>query len=454
MFVPESTYQFFGFFDGLAIFFWLVIIIFLSISTKNNNKHLPHYRYYSLGLYVKIFSAVIFSIIYILKYGGGDTTAYWDCAQKLNNLCFYNFKSFLKEFLFSKPDRLRYLHFDFQHTGMPPNWIYNEDEGWFTSKVMFLLSLVTLRSYFAMTIICAFLSFKASWKLFEMGIKYKTGTTKNLAIATLFLPSTAFWCTGISKDMIVYFCVIYSLHYLFLFLDKEEKKGFGAIFKLVILFFLMNNIRSFMLASVILPFIFSLGLKLANNKKYNSFSQFFIKTIIIVGILMSMLIFFNSQKADEFSKEAKVIQTDLKNNAEYGGLRYDLDITDYSPIGMLKAMPISVFTAIYRPFLWEANSIFVLISAIETFLLLLFTIRIPFNIGFSKLFHIIQKNEFLVMSLVFTLILGFFAGYTSGLFGVLVRFKAPLLPFIYIILTTKLNENDSKDLSTNNSPQI
>jgi hypothetical protein len=47
----------------------------------------------------------------------------------------------------------------------------------------------------------------------------------------------------------------------------------------------------------------------------------------------------------------------------------------------------------------------------------------------------------LMASLVFSLILGFFAGYTSGLFGVLVRFKAPLLPFLFLVLVYK-KEND------------
>jgi hypothetical protein len=51
-------------------------------------------------------------------------------------------------------------------------------------------------------------------------------------------------------------------------------------------------------------------------------------------------------------------------------------------------------------------------------------------------------------SLVFSLILGFFAGYTSGLFGVLVRFKAPLLPFLYLVLiykNTQSNDYETKD---------
>ena len=44
----------------------------------------------------------------------------------------------------------------------------------------------------------------------------------------------------------------------------------------------------------------------------------------------------------------------------------------------------------------------------------------------------IFKKELLVYYLLFSVILGFIAGYTSGLFGVLVRFKAPLLPFLFI----------------------
>ena len=52
----------------------------------------------------------------------------------------------------------------------------------------------------------------------------------------------------------------------------------------------------------------------------------------------------------------------------------------------------------------------------------------------------IRNNELLMASLVFALILGFFAGYTSGLFGVLVRFKAPLLPFLYLVLMYKKQE--------------
>jgi hypothetical protein len=42
-----------------------------------------------------------------------------------------------------------------------------------------------------------------------------------------------------------------------------------------------------------------------------------------------------------------------------------------------------------------------------------------------------------MFALIFVLIIGFISGLTSVLFGVLVRVRAILLPFIYLLLTVK-----------------
>jgi hypothetical protein len=444
MIQEEGTFQFLGVFDALAIIIWLFILLGLVSSNFNKNKDKSYYKYYKIGFYSKLFAAIAFSIIYIYKYGGGDTAAYWDTAQKFNNLFYFDIGKFIVEFFHPEPFANRYLSFD-MHTGVPPEWIYNEKEGLFTSKIYTLLTFLTFRSYFAMTFICAYFSFKASWKLLEMGIKYNATSERNLAIGTLFLPSTAFWCTGISKDTIVYCCVIYALDLLFFLFDKSVKKGFIFYFKLLIIYFLLVNIRDFMLLTAIAPFIFALGIKYSNRAGNSNFTKFAIQALLIILILIGMAIFFSSSKATEITQEAQIIQSDLKNNSEYGGAKYDLGVTDFTPIGMLKAMPISIFTAFYRPFVWEAGSLFILISALETLVLLALTINLIIKNDVFKFTKKIRENEFLVMATVFSLILGFFAGYTSGLFGVLVRFKAPLLPFLFILLTMNLKPEKIKN---------
>lgn len=435
--IQEGTFQFLGILDAVSIIVWIVIFISLSNSSYNKNKEKSHFKYYKISLFVKLFSAVIFSIIFIYKYGGGDTTAYWDTSQKLVNLFFENPTGFLKEYFSADPNRIRYLNFN-MITGVPPEWIYHEQEGWFTSKIYFLLALVTFKSYFAMTLICAYISFKASWALFELALKYNASTERNLAIGALFLPSTAFWCTGISKDTIVYCCVLFAISLLFNFFDPNQKKGLRIYLILFIIYFLLSNIRDFMLLTAAGPFLFALGIKYSNRRGASNGSKLFIQFLMIILVLIGMSLFFSSSKAMEITQEAQVIQYDLKNNTEYGGAKYDLGISDFTPIGMLRSMPISIFTAFYRPFIWESGSLFIFISAVETFVMLILSINLIFRSGVILFIKRVRENEFLIAALVFSLILGFFAGYTSGLFGVLVRFKAPLLPFLFILLTMQL----------------
>ena len=436
--IPEGTFQFLGFFDGLAIIIWIFILFSSISSTYNKNKENPIFRYYKSGFYIKLFAALAFSTVYIIKYQGGDTAAYWDTAQKFNNLFYLDIPKFANEFFNPEPFANRYLSFDIA-SGVPPEWIYNEKEGLFTAKIYTLLTFITFRSYFAMTMICAFISFKASWKILELAQKYKVSSERNIAIGSLFLPSTAFWCTGISKDTIVYCCVIYAVDLLFKFFQKEYKKNFYFYFKLFIIYLLLSNIRDFMLIVALGPFIFALGIKWSNKEGNSGFARFGIQAMLILIILFGLSLFFSSSKAVEITQEAQIIQSDLRNNSEYGGAKYDLGITDYSPIGMLKAMPISIFTAFFRPFIWEGGSLFILISAVETFVFLILTISLVFRTGIILMIRQIRSNEFLIMATIFSLILGFFAGYTSGLFGVLVRFKAPFLPFLFIVLTMYIN---------------
>ena len=64
---------------------------------------------------------------------------------------------------------------------------------------------------------------------------------------------------------------------------------------------------------------------------------------------------------------------------------------------------------------------------------------------FLKKVNIIRKHEFLVFAFLFALLLAFMVGLTSGLLGVLVRFKAPLLSFIMLVLTVNFNGDSHSD---------
>ncbi|MEY3438831.1 MAG: hypothetical protein RL265_1416, partial [Bacteroidota bacterium] len=133
--------------------------------------------------------------------------------------------------------------------------------------------------------------------------------------------------------------------------------------------------------------------------------------------------------------EAAVISQDMANNQTYGTKRYDLGVTDYSVSGMVTAIPVAIIAGIYRPFIWESLSFSLILNGIESILLIYFTLRFFVSSKVLSRMKRISSNEFLVFAFFFALILAYFAGFTSILFGVLVRFKAPVLPFIVLILT-------------------
>ena len=443
----EGKYQFLGVGDALSILLWF-IILFISINNiHSKNLNISHYRFYKNAFYAKFFSAIIFSITYILIYEGGDSAAYWDTAQKLNNLFWENPYRFFLELFNSDLNRERYYSFDISNTGLPPNWIYKEDEAWFAAKIFTFLTFITFKSFFAMTMLTSYISFRVSWLLYEVVLKYNLFSEKTAVIGVLFLPSTCFWCTGITKDMLVYTCVIYLLIQLLTFLKPIELIEYRNVWLGILSVYIIINIRDFMLIVALGPFFMALGARWSRAQSSN-FSKWLIQLLFLILILLAITSFFGSEKGQEFTTEAELIQKDLQANSTYGGNRYNLGISDYSVNGMLRAMPISIFTAFYRPYLWEGDSVFVRISAIEAFFFLLMTVRFLFLNNIFQSFRTIRNNELLMASLVFALILGFFAGFTSGLFGVLVRFKAPLLPFLFLVLMYK-KQNEILEIDSN-----
>jgi uncharacterized membrane protein YfcA len=85
------------------------------------------------------------------------------------------------------------------------------------------------------------------------------------------------------------------------------------------------------------------------------------------------------------------------------------------------------------------------LNGLESAVLMLITIRFVFLGNIFKKIKKIRKEEILVFALIFSFFIAFMAGFTSVLFGVLVRIRAPLLPFIFLVLTTNVFERASEN---------
>ena len=115
-----------SFYDISIAVFWL--LIFLVIANSRAKKVDSNIRkYYMRNVLFKFFFEIVFAVVYLIFYGGGDTTAYWDGAVTLNNL-FINSPSLYFENLISEPSsEIFSKHFNVD-TGYPPSWLFKEPE--------------------------------------------------------------------------------------------------------------------------------------------------------------------------------------------------------------------------------------------------------------------------------------------------------------------------------------
>jgi len=197
-----------------------------------------------------------------------------------------------------------------------------------------------------------------------------------------------------------------------------------------------------MLIILVIPFLFAMNVKIVKYIFKNKYAQRTMRIFIFI-IGFAFIFLYLGTAGQKYLKEAEVTQKDFQENQAYQGKKYDIGSNDYSPSGLIKAMPLSILTGIFRPFPWEALSPGLILNGIESillfYLLMQFLSKKP-----GKRFARIRDSEVLTFSLYLVMIMGFMTGFTSVIFGVLVRLRAPLLPFVILLLTT-LPEDEAEE---------
>lgn len=446
-FIVDRNYLFFTPLDIAATILGIIVIFVLLNLRRQRNKDQNHFKYLIPAYFFKSIFVIANALFYIIVYKvGGDSIGYWDGAVKLNNLFWVDPMAYFQEIFTASEYRTVYTNFTIQ-TGYPDGHIYRESESFFISKIASFFTFFTFKGYILMSLIFAFITTNASWKLFELVRGYKLHKDWHLALAIFFIPSLSFWCGGISKDTVIWVALCYFLHNLYQIISLDKKSTVLNWIVIFICVYVMLQVRSFMIITVLVPLLFAYTARLSQKFHNRKFERNFIRFFLISIGLAMVVIFFQTPEAEKFLNEAAVINQDMTTNKTYGTNRYNLDIADYSPLGMLKAIPASVVAGFYRPFIWESLSVSLFLNGIESILLLYFTFRFIVSTKIRQRIQLIRKHEFLIFGLFFSFILAYFAGFTSILFGVLVRFKAPVLPFLVIILTSYyLNEKAQKEM--------
>jgi hypothetical protein len=179
---------------------------------------------------------------------------------------------FLNNLWYEYQDPEFIYRYSFKTTGLPPTWIMRESEGFFTAKVFSFFSILTGGSYLAITAIIAAIVASVNWKFYEVVKGIFPKQNKWLTISILFIPSVSFWCTGISKDSLIYIAILVVLTRSFQLILGTAKNRFWNVLLLIFYTWIILNTRSVILITLLIPLLISISTRF--SIRYESYPFF------------------------------------------------------------------------------------------------------------------------------------------------------------------------------------
>ena len=405
---------------------YIIIFAFIIFKSKFFTSSGLSYKLL-LGIFgVKIISAFALHYLYSLYYTErieADIFKYFDDAY----IMFQSFSHKPSDFF-----RL-FFGYDLQNESLDVYfkymnfWVRKIDYGLFNDnrtiiRINVIIMFFSWGNIFVHHIFASFISLFAFLLIFKVFDNLFPNRKTILVLCIFLIPSSLFWASAMLKECIVMLGLgmfVYSMYFL------SQKKYSVQLF---ILFFvsilLLMTIKIYVLAALLPAVIAYFGSfyckKISIWKFYFGFLLCLIGVIICNQLLHGISIFeIITSKRNDF-----IVHINNFSNAR-----------SYIDIGILKPSlwafavetPLAIFRSITLPFIWNVSQVIEILPALENFVLIILVVCMFF---YYKKPDALQVR-FIWFCLFFSIGLLWFVGITTPVIGAIVRYKMPILPFLY-----------------------
>ena len=411
------------------LFLSLIIIIAYAVRPFVTNTITK--RYFIPGLVVKLIGAISLGLIYQFYYGGGDTFTYFHLGSKYIYEAFHDRPILALKLIFAGKD---YATDTFEYA--TKIYTYGDLSSYFVVRIAGAIDILTFHTYSATAVIFAAISFSGLWALYDVFVRLYSSRHLEIAVGIFFVPSVFFWGSGIMKDTITLGALgwaTYSVYQIFM----GHRQILLNVIIMIIAFFTIYTIKIYILLCFIptaILWVFYSGI----SKVRHVLVRIMIAPVVLS--LAGLLGYFSIVKvgADNTRYDINQLPKTAQITAEWihyvsqreGGSSYTLGDFDYSPTGIIRKMPLAIWVTLYRPYFWESHNIVMVLSALESFLLLILTIVVFSKVGPIKSLRLISSHPLLTFCFIFAITFAFAVGISTYNFGSLVRYKIPLYPFL------------------------
>ena len=273
----------------------------------------------------------------------------------------------------------------------------------------------------------SFLGLVGIWKSFRLFFPHK----KIYFLFPVFLvPSVLFWCSGLLKESLIVFVLGFFLHSFFSLL-KSDNHRWKHILCFVFFYFLLFQIKSYVAIAFLPMIVIGIAVRISNFRYVAA--SFLVGCILILGLGFGIQTIFPSINPSKALNE-KIYGFKEVMNAADPKSSFDIGSNEHMDTkDIIRLVPSSIAVCLFRPFPWEAKNPFTILVVLENFFLwscMLMSLRFFFK---DKQYIRLQGIQvYCLLSIVCVVcILYFIIGISSFNFGAMVRYKAPMLPFLF-----------------------
>jgi hypothetical protein len=389
--------------------------------------------YFFPALTMKIIGALAVGFIYQFYYDGGDTFNYHTHGSR----------HVWEAFVDSPVKGLKLLFANGSYDGSiykysSKIYFFTDPGSYAIVRFASIFDLITFSSYSATAVLFAVFSFIGMWLFFLTFYERYPEVHQWLAFSAFFIPSVFFWGSGLLKDTITLGCLgmsTYSLYKIFIDHKSSPKLWLLLLMSLYALWSIkLYILLTFLPAAIVWIFV--------SNLQYARVFALRMLLFPFVIICASLLGYYAILKAGEDSERyaignlartARITAYDIRYyTGRTAGSGYSLGELDGSFSSMLTLAPQAINVSLFRPYLWEVNNPLMLLSALESFFLLIFCIIVMVKCNIKIWKFLLQPD--ILFTLLFSIPFAFAVGVSTFNFGTLVRYKIPMLPFLTVAL--------------------
>jgi hypothetical protein len=428
--------------DLIVTPFFLILIYFVAFRYRRTIQDEEQKKFFIPAITFKIIGAIFLGLIYQFYYGGGDTLNFSNLSSIHIYHAFYKDPIIAIKLLLSDGSNKSELY-----PYSSQIFHFSDQSSFLVVKLAAIVGFFCFHTYSVMAIAFGLFSFTGSWAMYIAFCRIYPNLKKYSAYAIFFLPSVFFWGSGLLKDSITFGAVGW-IFYSFVNLAIFQRKIILSSLLFITALMLIKIVKIYILLCLIPALIIWLFFHFSYKVQSKIIRLIIKPALIVCSVLMAYFsaniisIDNNRYNLDNLTNTAKTTYDYLTYmSKQEGGAYYSLGTFDNSISGLIAKAPLAINVTLFRPYLWETRNPVMLISALESLAILLFTLFTLFKSGIFKSLKIANSDPFLVFSLIFSLSFAFAVGISTANFGTLVRYKIPMMPFYILFLMVLLDKS-------------